>query len=108
MAKFVGSYAHLSGGTEPFAFMALTGFPLVHLGGIIGRFNTAPFRWSPTLPRYIFQRPAADKDEILACTARFKHQLSPHSPYRVRTAALRNHWQWRGAQYAACHERELS
>lgn len=32
MAKFVGSYAHLSGGTEPFAFMALTGFPLVHLG----------------------------------------------------------------------------
>ena len=57
MAKFVGSYAHLSGGTEPFAFMALTGFPLV----------------------YVFQRPAADKAE---------------------TAALQNHWQWRGAQYA--------
>ena len=28
MAKFVGSYANLSGGTEPFALMALTG-PLV-------------------------------------------------------------------------------
>eukprot|EP00913_Durusdinium_trenchii_P014512 g13613.t1 len=57
MAKFVGSYAHLSGGTEPFAFMALTGFPLV----------------------YVFQRPAVDQEE---------------------TAALENHWQWRGAQYA--------
>eukprot|EP00435_Cladocopium_sp_Y103_P013116 s3887_g3.t1 len=57
MAKFVGSYAHLSGGTEPFAFMALTGFPLV----------------------YVFQRPAVDKAE---------------------TAAMPNHWQWRGAQYA--------
>ncbi|CAE7254399.1 CAPN15, partial [Symbiodinium sp. KB8] len=58
MAKFVGSYANLSGGTEPFALMALTGFPVV----------------------YVFQRPATDDAE---------------------TAALKNHWEWKGAQYAS-------
>eukprot|EP00439_Symbiodinium_sp_Y106_P011743 s6526_g1.t2 len=58
MAKFVGSYANLSGGTEPFALMALTGFPVV----------------------YVFQRPAIDDAE---------------------TAAFKNHWEWKGAQYAS-------
>lgn len=30
MAKFVGSYAYLAGGSEPYALMAFTGFPIVY------------------------------------------------------------------------------
>jgi len=30
MAKFVGSYAYLAGGSEPYALMAFTGFPVVY------------------------------------------------------------------------------
>lgn len=56
MAKFVGSYAFLSGGSEPYALTAFTGFPIV----------------------YCFLRAIKDNDE---------------------TRALRNKWEWCGAQY---------
>lgn len=44
MAKFVGSYAYLAGGSEPYALMAFTAFPIV----------------------YCFVRPAADPEETKA------------------------------------------
>ncbi|CAE8635468.1 unnamed protein product [Polarella glacialis] len=50
MAKFVGSYALLAGGSEPYAFMALTGFPVV----------------------YVFQRPAVDEAETAAVLGRWE------------------------------------
>ncbi|CAJ1402727.1 unnamed protein product [Effrenium voratum] len=61
MAKFVGSYANLSGGTEPFALMALTGFPLV----------------------YVFQRPPTDRTET---AARPNHWQWRGAQYHCRTS----------------------
>lgn len=56
MAKFVGCYAHLAGGSEPYALSAFTGFPLV----------------------YCFARPAEDAAESRAVLSRWDRHGSQH------------------------------
>ncbi|CAK0843157.1 unnamed protein product [Prorocentrum cordatum] len=66
VAKFVGCYAHLAGGSEPYALSAFTGFPLV----------------------YCFARPPAGADEAKAALGRWDRHGSQHFGRGVTGHAL--------------------